>query len=297
MIHRHMIRTIPLALLCAACTPTSDEPPGATASDPTAVEYDPDAKADLVTQLDAPTPDYAALAPAKPVRAKGEVSRERTAAMPANGKEIGETWRKRLEEKGVLDGYGLEGKGENGPISSFSTVMTAKEFDAWVAEKGWAVPRHFRWDFVPELIAPVVTAKAAPAIKYWPASKRRTGMQLEALLAGRVFMRDGCFWVSQPGAPEKLAWFLAETGLDRDDEGYLVLVDRYTGELRARLGEEMVWGGPNAVDKNDDRVQTYMKACDGDDVVNVGNPEAAERMYVRYPHTRTPRANPTPPGN
>jgi hypothetical protein len=141
---------------------------------------------------------------------------------------------------------------------------------------------------VAEFVAPPVSPAARPGIRTWPASQRRTGAQLQALLSGRVVLRDGCFHVQRPDAPEALAWFLAETGLDVDAEGYYILVNRMTGETMARVGEEMHWAGPNAVPTDDPGIAALRQACGPGEIASVGNPESAERMVVRYPHLREP---------
>ena len=267
-----MIRILLLAALaCAACTPTSNDP-GETASPA------PVAKT-FATQIEAPAPDYSALIAKPPARPKGELLREASAPLPSDAKAIGETWRKRLEAKRAIGGYGLAGKGEDGPIDSISVLMTATDFDAWVAENGWQVPAHIRWDFNPELVAPRITPEAEAKVRIWPASTVRTGAQLEALLGGYVYVRDGCFYMKDPDATgkERLAWFLAETGLDVDAEGYLVLVNRHSGEIMARLGENMNWGGPNFIAEDDPKIAELKRQCGDLEVVNVGNPMSTAR--------------------
>src|SRR3546814_17901564 len=94
------------------------------------------------------------------------------------------------------------------------------------------------------MIHPAGSDASHPAIRYWPASPARTGAQLQALHGGRVELRNGCFFVGERGQPvNKLAWFHAETGLDIDNAGYLILRDRVDGTTRARIGEDMSWAG------------------------------------------------------
>lgn len=241
----------------------------------------------LATQDIAPAPDYRALILApEQLQTNDEIERPATAAMPTNAKAVGDVWLARLEARHALMGSGLPGKGEDDPVAMIDTLLTAREFDAWVAQNGWQAPRHIAWRFQQELRHPPIAPGLDNAVRVWPASIVRTGWQLEAAFTGRITVRDGCVFVSQPGREEALAWFHAETGLGRDGEGFYTLVNRVTGETMARLGEEMQWAGPNAVDPAQPAVAALRAACGNHEVVGVGNPEALERIYVRYPHLR-----------
>lgn len=283
-----MARQLVLALVllsCAACVPGQQDAgpePASAASTPYA------------TQLDAPAPDYEQLIADPPIAPKGTLHRDAVAPLPANARAVGQTWIDRLEAAGVLDGYGLAGKGTDGPVSLVDVAMTAREFDAWAARNDWTVPDWIRSSFQPELVAPPVSAAAKDGIRTWPSSHRRTGAQHQALLGGRVTLRDGCFHVQPPDGPEALAWFLAETGLDVDPDGYYILVNRMTGETMARVGEDMNWAGPNAVPADDPGLAALQAACGPGEVASVGNPESSERMATRYPHLRE-HATPPPP--
>lgn len=250
----------------------------------------------LATQEVAPAPDYRALIlPLEQLHSADEIERPATASAPANAKTVGDLWLARLEGRHAVMGSGLAGKGEHDPVAMIDTLLTAREFDAWVADNGWQVPRHIAWRFQPELRRPAMAPEAEHAVRLWPAATIRTGWQLEAAFTGRITLRDGCVLVSQPGQGEALAWFHAETGLGRDSEGFYTLVNRVTGETMARLGEEMQWAGPNTVDPAQPAVAALRAACGDLDVVGVGNPEALERIYVRYPHLRQVTIPPPPP--
>ncbi|ATY33835.1 hypothetical protein CVN68_19285 [Sphingomonas psychrotolerans] len=176
------------------------------------------------------------------------------------------------------------------------TGLTEIEFETWVKENGWRVPRHIRWSFVPEMNLPRVSAAARDAIRVWPASTARTGAQNQALHHGRVELRDGCFFVGEAGrSATRLAWFHAEIGLDIDLAGYFVLRDRVSGKTLARLGEEMSWAGPASADIDRETERLLQKACGPGEIHVVGSPEASERFLVKYPHLRKPQAPPPPP--
>ena len=275
---------LPILALCAACSPV-----GANA------EPAPAATAAYATQVTAPAPDYASLIARPSIMPKGEMRREGKGPLPADAKAIGETWLARLKAKNALAGYGLAGKGSDGPVNMIDTLLTAREFDAWVANNGWTAPRYLDWGFQPELVAPAVSERAAPAVRLWTQSETRTGIQLEALFGGRVVMKDGCLWFQREGEPDRIAWLHAETGLDRDPQGYLIFVNRVTGETMARVGEEMTWAGPNAVSVPDWKLRDIQQVCGKAELFAVGNPQSAERMMVQYPHRRDPMVPPPPP--
>ncbi|MES2699869.1 MAG: hypothetical protein V4647_09695 [Pseudomonadota bacterium] len=268
------------AVLLASCGPSTP------ASEPVG----------LATQDIAPAPDYRKLIlPSEQLHSGDEIERPATAAAPANAKVVGELWLNRLEARQALMGSGLSGKGEDDPIAMIDTLLTAREFDAWVGHNGWQVPRHIAWRFQQELRHPEIAPGLAGAVHMWPAATVRTGWQLEAAFTGRITLRDGCVFVSQPGRDEALAWFHTETGLGRDGDGFYTLVNRVSGETMARLGEEMQWAGPNTVDPAQPAVAALRAACGDYEVVGVGNPEALERIYVRYPHLRQVTIPPPPP--
>jgi len=269
------------AILLASC--------GATGSVPQS--------AGLATQEVAPAPDYTSLIlPPEQLPASDEIERPPTASPPPDAKAIGDLWLARLERHHALMGSGLAGKAEDDPVSSIDTLLTARAFDAWVAQNGWQAPRHIAWRFQQELRHPEIAPEAVGAVRVWPASTVRTGWQLEAAFTGRITLRDGCVYVTQPDSAEPaLAWFHAETGLGRDDHGYYTLVNRGSGETMARLGEEMQWAGPNHVDPAAPAVAALRAACGDHPVVGVGNPEALERIYVRYPHLRSVNIPPPSP--
>ncbi|QZH75639.1 MAG: hypothetical protein JY451_03250 [Erythrobacter sp.] len=284
---RFSLRLAALPLLAlAACgagdgAPTGSDPPG---------EY--------ATQLEVPSPDYAALIANAPAIEQAEAFREPTASPPANARQLGALWLARLEERGALMGHGLAGKEPDAPVQSIDTLLTAEEFDAWVAENGWTVPPHLHWYFQQPLIAPRVSETAQGGIRTWPASEARTGWQLEAAFVGRIYLRDGCFFMRSDvvDAPDKLAWFHAETGLDVDAEGYYTLVNRVNSQPVARLGEVMTWAGPNRLDQDAPQIIALRQVCGDYTVEGVGNPEANERMFVTYPHLRQPPDAIPPPG-
>lgn len=264
---------------------------GMQSNEPDAVDRE------YATQLEAPAPDYGAIIRNAPRVDFEDLRREGTGVLPENAKQLGETWLARLNQLGAVDGYGLGGKDEDDPVSSFSLVMTPAGFDAWVEQNGWTVPAYMDWNFVPEMRLPRVSEAAADGIRIWPASEQRTGMLNQAADRGRIVLRDGCFYIQPRGneADEKLAWFHTETGLDVDDEGYYVLVNRISGQVEARVGEMVTWAAPNPIRPGGPSMDEFRAACGDGEIATVGNPTADNRMNTMYPPQRAPDAMP-PPG-
>lgn len=235
--------------------------------------------AGFATQLDAPAPDYPAIIASEvlpgPVR---DTTIEPTAPPPADAREIGEIWRSRLEARDVLSGLAYAGQGPGeGVVTFFDTLLSRDEFDALVRKNDWKIPAHIRFGFVEKLSHPAVSDAAEDRIRFWPQRAQRTGMQNMAALYGKVFVEDGCFFVTGLDGKTSLAWFLAETGLDVDDGGYLILIDRRTGWTMGRLGEPMSWAGPNP-EPDEEETAELRAACGDHPVANVGNPHSEVRF-------------------
>ena len=284
-----MIRMMSLAVLvCAACAPADDSPEAAQTAPEDAATY--------ATQTSAPTPDYKALL-AEPALGTGSwVRREASSPLPADAKAIGERWIARLDARNALNGYGLAGKGPDGPVKSIDTGLTESDFEGWAQRNGWSVPTHIAWTFVPELVLPRVSDAASSGIRVWPASTARTGAQNEALLWGRVELRDGCFYGDLgDGTPGKLAFFHEEIGLDVDGEGFYILRDRVSGRTLARIGEQMNWGGPPSAYIAPELEREILDKCGPGEILVVGSPESQERFLTQHPHLRDPVPPPPPP--
>ena len=181
-----------LAALLAACSPSESE------GHP---HRDTEAEGPFATQTEAPAPDYAKLVKVPYLKGEEYVRRDATAGPPADAKQVGQLWFDRLMARQALTGAGYAGKGEDGPVRHLDVGMTESDFEAWAKANGWPVPRWIAWTFLPSLNAPAVTDTAREGIRIWPASAARTGAQNEALLAGRVELRDGCFWAGLGDGP------------------------------------------------------------------------------------------------
>lgn len=188
-------RSLALLLVCTACSPDAAD----------GLQTDAESTRRIATQTHAPSPDYAGLLGQAPVFAEGHTLQAATPP-PEDAKTIGDVWIARVKDRGALLGYGLAGTAPNSPVEMIDVALTETEFNKWVARNEWPVPTHIRWNFVPEMELPPVSEAAKGAIRIWPASTTRTGVQPQALFFGKVELRDGCFFVGFAGQPaDKLA--------------------------------------------------------------------------------------------
>lgn len=281
-----MLRLLPVIAACVACSPTE------TSGEQAVAEPQPH----FATQTTAPPPDYRALLRQVSLADEsGRQARKTLQLPPSNAKQVGDEWIERVKKRGALLGYGLAGKSPDGAVRLIDTGLTQKEFNSWTKQNGWTVPAHIEWSFAPEMTLPRVSEAAKNAVRVWPASTARTGLQYMAGYSGRVELRDGCLFVGQfDDPPNKLAWFHAEMGLDVDSNGFFVLRDRVNGQTLARIGEKLSWAGPASADIDAQTKRALLDACGPAEILIVGSPQSSERFMTQYPHLRRPQT-PLPP--
>ncbi|MBX7535841.1 hypothetical protein K3175_09210 [Qipengyuania sp. GH1] len=273
------LAAIALGLAVSACADSgADE---SAAADPSP---------DFATQLDAPAPDYAAMLAGETLPDRVEnTSIKASAPPPPDAAQIGEVWRSRLDARDALGGLGYSGNGPgNGAVRLLDTLLSREDFNAMVRENGWTVPRHIDFNFVERLSYPAVADEVANRIRYWPQRRQRTGAQNMAALYGKVYLKDGCLFVDGLDGKTSLAWFLAETGLDLDEEGYFILIDRRTGWTMGRLGETMSWAGPNG-EPTAEETASLRASCGDYPVADVGNPHSEVRFEAELERARQDR--------
>ena len=190
-------------------------------------------------------------------------------------------WTERFQAQRLTGGWGTD---DTHGTAEIMMVVTEEEYRAVAAREGWGpVPDAVELQFAKPLPFPSVQENARPFIRAFAQSDRSTGVQLLAAGSGRIFLRDGCIFVSVGGQPPTLAFFHRETGLGIDDKGYLVLVDRSSGKAKGRLGETFTWAGPNAVQEDWPAVRELRTRCGGaGEIANVGNPESSAEFDARY---------------
>jgi hypothetical protein len=194
---------------------------------------------------------------------------------------IAKPWTDRFTAQRLTSGWGTDDT--YGTIDVMMDVTEA-EYAEVAAREGWgSVPAPIKLSFAKPLPSPSVDPRVAPLVRVFAQNDRSTGIQLEALGGGRIYMRDGCLFTQTAGdKTEKLAYFHRETGIGLDGQGYLALVDRATGKAKGRLGEMFSWGGPNEVSEASPMVKRLRAQCGNAPLFNVGNPESRNVFRTRY---------------
>lgn len=156
------------------------------------------------------------------------------------------------------------------------------EYEAIAARERWQLPPNVTLKFQPEIDPTTVLAPDAAAfVRTFPRADRAPALILTSATMGRIILHDGCFRVKQADGP--LVLFGRNTRLVRDEEGYLAIESIGEPGKRARIGEDMVWGGyPPAVEE-EPGVQAIRRHCGAGEIASVGVPESAAAFRVR-PH-------------
>jgi hypothetical protein len=196
---------------------------------------------------------------------------------------IAKPWTDRFQPHRLADGWGMD--------DTWGTVdimmdVTEEEYRSIAAREGWGpVPAPIKLSFARSLPTPTVDARVRTIVRIFAQNDRSTGMQLEAAQSGKIFMKDGCAYVSFVNNPTpSLAYFHRETGVGLDDQGYLALIDRATGKAKGRFGETFTWAGPNSVKEDWPMVKELRAQCGDAPLFNVGNPESRNVFKTRYGH-------------
>lgn len=189
-------------------------------------------------------------------------------------------WTQRFEAHRLTGGWGTD---ETHGIAEIIMVVTEEEYRAIAQREGWeAVPDAIKLEFARPLPFASVQEQARPFVRIFAQADRSTGIQLTAAGSGHIFLRDGCILVGAGKQPPRLAFFHRETGLGIDEQGYLVLINRATGEPAGRLGEDFTWAGPNAVVESWPAVRELRARCGHGEILNVGNPESTAAFEARW---------------
>jgi hypothetical protein len=156
------------------------------------------------------------------------------------------------------------------------------EYEAIAAREGWQPPPNVTLKFQPDIDpATMLAPDAAPFVRTFPRADRAPAIILTSATSGRIILHDGCFRMNKPDGPHVL--FGRNTRLLRDAEGYLAIESLASPGKRARIGEEMVWGGyPPAVEE-EPGVQAIRRHCGGGPIASIGEPESTASFRVR-PH-------------
>lgn len=99
-----------------------------------------------------------------------------------------------------------------------------------------------------------------------------------ALLSGRLILRDGCFRLMEHGGDgEPLVIFGRDVELGLDAEGYMALRDNGSDEAMPRIGERIMWAGPQGYSEADPAVASLRAKCGAGPIIAVGSPGSAYR--------------------
>jgi hypothetical protein len=210
---------------------------------------------------------------------------------------LAQPWIDRFTEERLTTGYGMNARRGTADID---LLVGAEEFAAIAKRNGWgAIPEFLNLKFDRAPVGPAVDPLAIAGVRIFPQTDRGLGIINMAGFRGRILLRDGCFLVEQPGAPNRvsLAYFPREVGLYRDPEGFLALRTR-TREPRhlGRIGENFSWAGPIAIGEEAPMVAELRAQCGSAPLMHLSIPESDPSRNARYPHlTKSWIASPPPP--
>jgi hypothetical protein len=211
----------------------------------------------------------------------------------ADRKRLIEPWNKRWQAEGIPTGYGLDAVY---PTMDVQLGISETDYRTLAAIRGWgAPPEPIRLKFSPKPARPPVDPRVRPLLRGFAHERFATLMQLEALGTGKLVLNDGCLRLEAAKGQGPTVVFHFETGIGLDDKGYLAVIDRMSGKVRARVGEMLAWGAPNAIpEKGMVGLELLRAACPGE-LINIGNPESLAIFRARYPQAGLPSSPPPPP--
>ena len=193
------------------------------------------------------------------------------AAAPAPGdarlQKIARPWVQRFEQERLIGGYG-SARG----VMHMDMLVTETEYREIARRHGWGqTPGTIELGFAKGVSGPAVTANARPLVRVFAHSDRALGATNQALLGGRIIVRDGCLYVTARNQPDRLAYFPREFGLMLDPQGRLAIRSRLSGgTIVGRVGEEFNWGGPIGIAKDAPMVAELRAKCGNAPIEHVG---------------------------
>jgi hypothetical protein len=192
---------------------------------------------------------------------------------------IAKPWVERFGAHRLLGGYGTDATfGE----VRMDIVVSEPEFRVIAAREGWVLPNAIKLEFSGGVEGPSVAPGLQSLVRIFPQSDRALGPTNQALLGGRIVLQDGCFYVSGPTKPQRLAYFAREVALGADAQGYLSLRSRGPNPRHlGRVGEQFSWGGPIGITEDAPMVAELRKRCGNAPLEHVGVPESARLSHVR----------------
>ena len=192
---------------------------------------------------------------------------------------IAKPWVERFGEQRLLGGHGTDAT--YGEIT-MHVVVSEAEYRAIAEREGWILPDTIKLEFSGGVEGAAVTPNLRSLVRLFPQSDRALGPTNQALLGGRIVLQDGCFYVTGPTKPQRLAYFAREVALGLDDQGYLSLRTRGPKQRHlGRIGEPFSWGGPIGISEDAPMVAELRARCGNAPLEHVGVPDSARLFHVR----------------
>lgn len=184
-------------------------------------------------------------------------------------------WWKRFEPFRLVGGgsvYQFDG------VVRFDMNVDEATFREIAARERWTLPERLQLRFSPPRNLRSIDPALVRYVRVFARADRHPAIIHQALLSGRIILRNGCFRVAEHGqAGEPLVIFGRDVELGLAAQGYMAL--SYPGGDRAapRIGERMTWAGPLGHSEADPNVRTLRARCGAGPIVAVGAPDSAFR--------------------
>jgi hypothetical protein len=192
---------------------------------------------------------------------------------------IAAPWIERFSKHRLLGGHGSDATfGE----VAVDLVVSEAEYRVVAEREGWRPPDAIRLRFAEPVAGPPVAEAVRPLLRIFPQSDRALGATNQALLGGRIVMRDGCLYVTGPDQPDRLAYFAREVAIGLDESGRIALRTRGPEPRHlGRIGEQFSWGGPIGASEAMPMVAELRSRCGGAPLIHVGVPQSSRLFSVR----------------
>lgn len=187
---------------------------------------------------------------------------------------IFDEWWKRFEPFRLVGGgavYEFDG------VVRFDMNIDEAGFREIAARERWTLPKRLELRFSPPRNPRAIDPDLTRYVRVFPRADRHPAIINQALLSGRVILRDGCFRLTEYGeGGEPLAIFGRDVELGLDAGGYMVLQNTGGGTM-PRVGERMMWSGPQGYSEADPAVALLRMKCGSGPIVAVGSPASVYR--------------------
>lgn len=125
----------------------------------------------------------------------------------------------------------------NMEVPTLDISLPRAEFERRTRAEGWRLPRNLKLRLNPraEPDLPAISADLKPLIRAFPQEQRLSGPTPDIATFDAIVLRDGCFFIDEPGENDPLAEFPLGVGVYGDGQGHVAFRSRYAGDKR-RLG-------------------------------------------------------------